>query len=124
MQRDGLSSVDPAQAQALEAELEWLAQTLERRLQLYFKPTPGDTPPWPDPPSLKPDCPYGQMLLGLQLDAEERLMLALALTPLLRPQLLDVLQVRNDSTHRPYTEFGGAAVGQPQGGFVPSGETA
>ncbi len=124
MPREGLSSVDQAQARTLEAELEWLAQALERRLQLYFKPAPGDTLPWPEPPPLQADCPYGQMLLGLRLDTDERLLLALALAPLLRPQLLDVLHARNDSTHRPYTEFGGAAVNLQQGGFVPSGETA
>ena len=47
--------------------------------------------------------------------------LRLALAPLLRPQLLDVLWSRNDTTQRPFTEFGG--VGSSTS-FQPSGETA
>jgi len=124
MQRDGLTAVDKAQARALEAELEWLALTLERRLQLYFKPTPDHTEPWPEPPPLLDDCSYGQMLLGLRLDVDERLILALALAPVLRPQLLDVLHARNETMHRPFTEFGGASSNPHQGTFVPSAETA
>jgi ATPase family associated with various cellular activities (AAA) len=124
-----LSPQDQAQARALESELEWLAVTLERRLQLYFKPLAGvpgghGSSPWPEPPVLPADSRYGQLVQGLGLDAPERLLLALALAPLLRPQLLDVLHARNDAMQRPYTEFGGISGTPHQGAFVPSGETA
>ena len=39
----------------------------------------------------------------------------------LRPQLLDVLCTRNETTQRPFTEFGGTSSGAS---FVPSAETA
>jgi hypothetical protein len=41
----------------------------------------------------------------------------------LRPQLLDVLFTRNETTQRGFTEFGGVQS-STHGGFVPTGETA
>ena len=114
-------------AGTLEAELEWLALVIERRLQRYFdKQAPG-SPPLPDdslppPPLRASDGPYAAALSRHHLDASERLLLALALAPLLRPQLLDVLWTRNEATGRTFTEFGGRQ--DAGGGFVPTGETA
>jgi ATPase family associated with various cellular activities (AAA) len=49
--------------------------------------------------------------------------LLLALAPHLRPQLLDVLWVRDESTQRGFSEFGGVQ-GPTQAAFLPTGETA
>ncbi|NML25037.1 ATP-binding protein [Zoogloea dura] len=115
-------SLLPAAAASLEAELEWLASCLQARLGSYFG-TPPSSPALPvDAPLLgQPGCPYAAAVQGHGLDPAERLVLALALAPSLRPQLLDVLWSPNTSIQRPYTEFG--AIG---GGPVclPSGETA
>ncbi len=113
-----------AAAPALEAELEWLARCLQARLASYFgqppaaPPLPGDIAP---PPLKQPGCPYSAAIVRYGLDAAERLVVALALAPLLRPQLLDVLCSRNETTQRPFTEFGGTSSGAS---FVPSAETA
>lgn len=57
------------------------------------------------------------------LDRDERLILALALAPHLRPQLLDLLFVRNRNLDRGFSEFGGWK-GRAHGGFLPTVETA
>lgn len=123
----------PPSIAQLEAELDWLADALQQRLQQYFDAAGSRSPGLPGehlpPPVLPPGdaCPYAALLRRHALDADERLLLALAIAPLLRPALLDVFWSRNESTGRPFTEFGGAggagAAAGP-GGFVPSGETA
>ncbi|HEX4182181.1 MAG TPA: ATP-binding protein [Caulobacteraceae bacterium] len=53
----------------------------------------------------------------------ERLVLALALAPHVRPQILDPLFLRNSNIDRGFTEFGGWK-GRTHAGFLPTGETA
>ncbi|MBS0345604.1 MAG: ATP-binding protein [Proteobacteria bacterium] len=111
-----------AAAATLEAELEWLADCLRVRLQSYFGQPPSSPPlPADAPPLDRMDCPYAAAVHRRSLDPADRLLVALALAPLLRPQLLDVLWSRNDTTQRPFTEFGGRSDGAS---FQPSGETA
>ncbi len=115
-------------AGTLEAELEWLATVIERRLQHYFDKTAASSPALPDeslppPPVDAAAGPYAAALAHHAPEPAERLLLALALAPQLRPQLLDVLWTRNEATQRPFTEFGGAASAAA-GPFLPSGETA
>ncbi len=123
--RDAAVSMS-VQAEALSAELDWLADCLRLRLRHYFDAQQPASPPLPGtlcpPPALAPHSAYAALLAQHGLDAADRLLLALALAPLLKPQLLDVLQSRNDSTQRSFTEFGDASA--PGGAFVPSGETA
>jgi hypothetical protein len=114
-------------ADTLEAELEWLARVIELRLQHYFHETTPGSPPLPGtlapPPALRPAAgPYAAALHRHGLDPAERLLMALALAPQLRPQLLDVLASQNPTTQRPYTEFG-ACVGAG-GVILPTGQTA
>lgn len=58
-----------------------------------------------------------------ELDFEERFLLALALVPHVKPELLDMFLVKNDTTQQIYTEFGGKR-GKNHTGFIPTGETA
>jgi len=112
-------------ATTLEAEMEWLAQVIELRLKHYFDKNAPSSPALPreSAPTLRTDAgPYAATVLRQRLDDAERLLMALALAPHLRPQLLDVLATRNEVTQRPFTEFGG--VPAAHGGFVPTGETA
>lgn len=108
----------------LKAELDWLAAALQRRLDSYFA-NPPSNPPLPEalPPPVLPagSSPYANFVAAHQLNAAKRLLLILALAPLLRPQLLDVLWARNEATQRGFSEFGGVQGG---GQFVPTGETA
>ena len=58
-----------------------------------------------------------------ELDFEERFLLALALVPHVKPELLDMFLVKNEATQQIYTEFGGKR-GKNHSGFIPTGETA
>ncbi|TXH03146.1 MAG: ATP-binding protein, partial [Rhodocyclaceae bacterium] len=113
-----------AATQDLDAELAWLAAALQRRLDSYFgnppanPALPGDLPP---PSLINGTSPYAEFVAGHALSAAQRLVLALALAPLLRPQLLDVLWARNPATQRGFAEFGGVQGGNS---FIPTAETA
>ncbi|RVT49019.1 ATP-binding protein [Rubrivivax albus] len=116
-----LAAVDVA---TLDAELAWLARVVELRLAHYFAEGAPASPALPGAlaptPPLQGDGPYAAALQRHALDDTERLLMALALAPALRPALLDVLAVHNPTTQRPYTEFGGVHGGP----FLPTGETA
>ncbi len=119
-----------ANAGDLERELAWLAEVLDARLTSYFgtgngaDPPPASPAPSPlrDPPALGAS-PYAEFVREHRLDGPERLLLALALAPHVRPQLLDVLWTRNDATERGFCEFGGWHS-TAHGGFLPTAETA
>ena len=78
-----------AAAVTLDAELEWLAASLQARLAAYFGQPPS-SPALPDAPPLdQPGCPYAAALRRRALDATERLLVALALAPSLRPNRME-----------------------------------
>lgn len=113
-----------ANAAALEAELDWLQRIIDARVRLHCGqecPVASiDELPPPEPRS--PEAAYTRFILEHQLTPPERLLLALALAPHVRPQALDVFLSRNAILERPFTEFGG--VVPPHGGFQPTVETA
>lgn len=112
-------------ARDLESELEWFAQVLDARLKSYFRPerTPIAVLEI-EPPDLRAsNSPYAQFLRQHKVPVPVRLVVLLALLPHIRPQLLDVLWTKNETTQRGFTEFGGIH-GATHGGFVPTGETA
>jgi hypothetical protein len=120
-------TIDRLDGRTLDAELEWLARAIEFRLQHYFAKDAPASPPLPGelaPPKLdaRSGGAYAACVLRHGLEPAERLLVALALAPHLRPQLLDVLATRNDATQRAFTEFGG--VLSPAGSVLPTGETA
>jgi hypothetical protein len=109
-------------ARDLERELDWFARTLHARLKSYFGGAEAEPFVLPEPPAPGPS-PHGEFVCRHRLGAGERLVLALALAPHVRPHLLDVLWARNEATERGFTEFGGWH-GTTHGGFIPTGETA
>ncbi|MEM9452598.1 MAG: ATP-binding protein [Myxococcota bacterium] len=112
-------------ARDLERELEWFAQVLDVRFRLYFEQEECEhTSVFEVTPPALSESPsaYAQLVRRLSLGFAERVALILALTPHIRPQLLDVFFVRNGRFDRPFTEFGGL-VRSPRHDFVPTGET-
>lgn len=113
-------------ADALEKELQWLAQVIEARLEAYFyseeEPMHFRFDKLP-PPTLPKGANLTVLIHKHNLIAAQRLILALVLTPYIRPQMLDVLFARNKFTDRGHTEFGGLQS-QGHGGFLPTIETA
>jgi len=111
-----------ANARALERELAWLDRRLQGRIGLHFgQATDPDGPGALPAPALDDGSDFAGLAEGLSPD--ERLVLALALAPHLRPQLLDTLFVRNRNLDRGFSEFGGWK-GRSHGGFLPTCETA
>jgi hypothetical protein len=112
-------------AGTLVRELAWFDAVLQARICLHFgQPCAVDDVRAIAPPSLQGDAsPYAQLVRQHGLGFDQRLVLALALAPHLRPALLDTLFVRNKNLDRGFTEFGGCK-GRAHGGFLPTGETA
>lgn len=112
-------------ARDLERELEWFANVLDARLKLYFGKQDGSGSVFDiAPPALTgSNSPYAGLVQYYELSFAERMVVLLALIPLIRPQLLDVLWSKNEATERGFTEFGGVH-GSTHGGFIPTGETA
>jgi hypothetical protein len=115
-------------AATLERELDWAATVIETAMKLYFaQETPyRDIHDLTPPPIDAGESNYAHLLAQHAMDFDERLVLILALTPYLRPQLLDILMIKNTLYERQFTEFGGIhGVSQgAQSGFLPTVETA
>ena len=108
---------------ALGLELDWLAKVLDWRLEQHFQQLPGELDAAPAPPDLPAGSELAQWVGEMSLGVPERLLVALALVPHLRPWALDLLFMRNQNLDRGFTEFGGIKS-QAHGGFLPTGETA
>jgi AAA+ superfamily predicted ATPase len=113
-----------ASAAALTIQMQWLAQVIDTRMQLYWQqpckfesitdiPMPSVT----DDPSL-----FSSIVQHYQMDFSERLILLMALAPHIQPHLLDVFFTKNADYDRGFTEFGGVK-GLNHNGFMPTGET-
>jgi len=109
-------------AQTLAKELDWFIAVVDVRIQLYFKQeTHYHSIEELSPPELSTDVsPYAQ--LARNYSFAERLTLILALTPHIKPSVLDIFYTKNENYGRGYTEFGGIN-GDLHSGFLPTGET-
>jgi len=108
---------------ALDAELDWLEAVIAQVLTSYSKQESHEKE-WCDIAMPTPDTAsvYGCLIAAWKLDRFERLALALAIAPHLRPQCLDAFFAINSALNRSFTEFGGRS-GTHLSGFVPSGQT-
>ena len=112
-------------AMALERETEWFGSVLEAGIKIYFEQDRDyDDVREIQPPDLSQDkSEYGRIVNQHAMGFDERLVFVLAMIPHIRPQLLDLLFIRNKNLDRGYAEFGGWQ-GKYHGGFLPTGETA
>lgn len=111
-----------AASTTLTAELDWLETWIAARIARHFRtqdPAPAD----PAPPALAPEtCPMARAVTEAGLPPEGRILLALALAPLLRPEALDPFLTRNPATERVFSEF--CIPARPDGTVQPSLGTA
>jgi len=108
--------------QVLAAEMAWLARVTDGRMRIYFQlEVQNANIEEITPPVLSADTYYGKTVQGLSFD--ERLTVALAVAPYIKPQLLDAFFMDNATYHRRFSEFGGMKS-QQHSGFMPTAETA
>lgn len=108
----------------LYAELDWLEQVIDQVICSYLK-RDGHEAHWSDiaVPDLSQGAGvYAHLVRDWSLNSHERLALALAMAPHLRPQLLDVFFGLNATHNRAFTEFGGV-TDKTYSGFLPTGQT-
>lgn len=113
----------PNCGKSLEKHLAWFQAFLEERIRCYFNNEPHQAFVPPPMPKLDPSAPLDQVMARYQMSWEDRIVLLLALAPLVRPQSLDYFFVENQNFKRGFTEFGGHR-GKDHVGFLPTGETA
>lgn len=108
--------------EVLTAEMDWLAKVIDSRMRIYFQLEVNHASIEDiEAPELSNDTIYGMTVQKLSF--EERLIVALALTPHIKPQLLDAFFIQNTTYHRRFSEFGGI-ISHQHAGFIPTGETA
>ncbi|MCB9233130.1 MAG: ATP-binding protein [Bacteroidia bacterium] len=112
--------------ESLQNNLNWLEKIIEARCQSYFdQETTSSGHEIPDFPvqQIQADSPLEKLIALENFGKHERLIMVLALVPLLKPQILEVFFIKNSITDRAFSEFGGVA-GKIHAGFMPTGETA
>lgn len=115
--------VPAAAMRALVNELAWFSAVLERRLEAGFAGTADFSVDHLPPPELVADSPLASEIEELALNASERLVLALAIAPYIKPQLLDPFLLKNSAIDRSFSDFGGHAL-STRTAFIPTGESA
>jgi hypothetical protein len=112
-------------AAVLEQELGWLSALVDASIRLYFgqKCRFGDVHEIVPPADGHHAATYARAVAEHEMTFDERAILALALVPHVRPQLLDPFLAKNPNIERGFTEFGGFLAGT-HGGFWPTVETA
>jgi AAA+ superfamily predicted ATPase len=118
-------TIAKANARTLAAELQWLNQVINVRMNLYWSKTSEYKTIYDiEPPDLShDDSYYAQVVAHYNMNFDERIILLLSLVPHVQPQLLDVFFVKNADYDRGFTELGGIK-GKNHSGFIPTGETA
>ena len=108
------TQLSAANAISLEKELIWFSSVLDTRIALYFEHDTsesegekifGSIEEIPLPDLSNDDSAYGSIVSDLDLEFDERILLALTLVPHIRPDLLDLLFTRNKNFDRGFTQF-------------------
>jgi hypothetical protein len=112
-------------AAVLEAEMGWLSSLIDASIRIYLgnECAHDDVRKLAPPPLNGKASFYAQTIRDYELSFEQRAILALALAPHLRPQILDPFLMKNPNLERGFTEFGGIVMGS-HSGFWPTVETA
>lgn len=109
---------------ALQEEITWLEKVIAQSVTSYLMQE-GHEQSWLDIPLPEFDNnsgPYAALVLNMKLTVFERLALALAMAPHLRPEALDIFFGKNQLYDRGFTEFGGI-TDTLHSGFMPTGQT-
>ncbi|WP_114905173.1 ATP-binding protein [Kordia sp. SMS9] len=109
---------------SLYAEIDWLQNVINQVISCYLQHE-GVEMHWtelPMPDLSEVDSPFANTVQAWNLTNIERIALALAITPHIRPEILDVFFGQNSIYNRGFTEFGGV-IDKNHSGFLPTGQT-
>lgn len=112
-------------AVALEKELRWFDSVIDTRFKVYFKHECefADIDEIPMPLHDENESAYGSLIKHYKMGMAERLVLLLAITPHIKPEVLDVFFIEKKEIGKHFTQFGGFS-GTIHKGFIPTAETA
>ncbi len=116
--------LDTSNMQDLLNEMAWLELVIDQVIRSYLMHE-GHEENWEDielPDLSESDSIFASQVNEWNLSKYQRLALALALAPQLKPEVLDVFFGRNQLYDRGFTEFGGM-VDAAFSGFIPTGQT-
>lgn len=121
-----MSNEQELNVQTLELELKWFTEVLNTRLKVYLKQDTNIQSIYEiQPPDISAiDSIYAKVVRENNFSFDERIVLILALIPHIRPELLDILFMKNEMTDKCFSEFGGQNNYNNHQGFLPTGETA
>jgi hypothetical protein len=109
---------------SLYEEIDWLQSVINQVISNYLQHTGGETHwtklPMPDLSTV--DSPFANTVTAWDLTNLERIALALAIAPHIRPEVLDIFFGQNKIYNRGFTEFGGV-IDKGHSGFLPTGQT-
>ncbi|MCO7188548.1 MULTISPECIES: ATP-binding protein [unclassified Pseudoalteromonas] len=109
---------------ALYMEMDWLFNVVNQVICNYLKQE-GHEHHWfeiPPPEFEYGMSAYGDLVRDWELNTFERLALAVAMAPAVKPDVLDILFGVNQLIDKSFSEFGGVSD-KAFGGFVPTGQT-
>ena len=110
--------------EVLEQEIDWLQNVIDQTIKQYLMQEGHEEEQEliPPPDLSDTECPYAQTVLHMEFGYLERLALALAIAPTIRPEALDIFFGKNQIYDRGFTEFGGV-TDKAHSGFLPTGQT-
>ncbi|HBF36165.1 MAG TPA: hypothetical protein DDW50_02465, partial [Firmicutes bacterium] len=120
-----MSSLDQ-NARLIEQDLLWLQAIITQRIKNLIHRDTLEQPIELIPPALdlsEAGFFYAGFLQKNEVTPEERLVVALALAPEVRPELLDPFLAPNPKYEKTYSEFGGITI-RSFNGFIPTLKTA
>ena len=118
------SSPSTGNASDLNLEFEWLRKVIQERISAHIEGTGAHPVALVSPPELDAsESPYAQYLLKHELEVPDRIILLLALSPHIQPQLPDIFQSLRQHQPQQFAEFGGAIL-PGHSGLVPTAQTA
>ncbi len=108
----------------IRSEIDWLSEVIDQVIRSYLMQE-GHERNWKDiavPDISEENDAYSQTVHEWGLSKYDRLALALAMAPSIRPEVLDIFFGRNQLYDRGFTEFGGI-TDTHHSGFIPTGQT-
>ena len=109
---------------SIQEEIDWLQNVINQVISSYLQHEGAETH-WtilPMPDLSETDSPFATTVNEWNLTNLERIALALAIVPHIRPEALDIFFGQNKIYNRGFTEFGGV-IDKGHSGFLPTGQT-